>query len=208
MKPGIKILLLMSLSALLVGGCQPRGDMLFEDDFSDPESGWEVFDNQSIQSQYKEGAYQIKISPSQKEHWTLAPGSFGDVDVEVNAYHSAGSDDNKYGIICKYVDVNRFYALVISSDGSYMVEKRTKQGYERLSGMFYQLSPEINTGSATNKIRAVCGDGFLELYVNGELINRVEDDTYSEGQVGLIAGNFTAMNLQIDFDDYTVRQIP
>ena len=126
--------------------------------------------------------------------------------VEVNTSKISGSDDNNFGIICKYVDTDRFYMLLISSDGYYAIQKMTIDGYERLNGEFYEESSAINLGNSKNTLKAECVGGKLALYVNGTLVDEVYDYEYTSGDVGLLAGTFSEANVEILFDDFTVSK--
>ena len=46
------------------GGSAPAGDsnILFQDDFSDPESGWDRFSDDSGLTDYVDGAYRITVN--------------------------------------------------------------------------------------------------------------------------------------------------
>lgn len=201
------LLIMLSLALPLVG-CQPKGEELYRDDFSNPDTGWEETDSANITRGYKEGSYQFEIRTAQTDDWVLANQDFKNVSVEADLTRTRGLDDNNYGVVCKYSSPISFYAFVISSDGSYMIEKRTKQGFARLSGTQFEISDRIKTGGKLNHIKAVCGDGFLELYVNGKFVDRAEDDALTSGDVGLFAGTYADSLLKVSFDNFVVRSIP
>jgi len=138
--------------------------------------------------------------------WATPSQDFGDVIVEVNTTKIGGPDDNNFGIICKYVDVDHFYLLMISSDGYYAIQKNTIDGYELLNGEFYEESSAINLGNSENTLKAECVGGRLALYVNGTLVGEVYDYDYTSGDVGLLAGSFSEANVEILFDDFVVSK--
>jgi len=62
----------------------------------------------------------------------------------------------------------------------------------------------INQGSRSNNIRADCVGNSLSLYVNGTMLVRVTDDTFSSGHVGLGAGALDKPGTDIRFTDFAV----
>jgi hypothetical protein len=78
-----------------------------------------------------------------------------------------------------------FYLFSISQDGSYMVEiGGITNGKILLSG----LSSAINTGQKqTNKIAVVANGATLTFFANEQQIGQVQDGSYAEGMIGLIA---------------------
>ena len=57
----------------------------------------------SYKTAYNNGAYQIMVNKTLSDAWSN-PGSFNftDVRVEVDATKNGGSDNNDFGIICRY----------------------------------------------------------------------------------------------------------
>jgi hypothetical protein len=47
-------------------------------------------------------------------------------------------------------------------------------------------------------------DTYLALYVNGQFIADASDDTYTTGQVGLLAAAAGRVGLEVSFDNLTV----
>jgi hypothetical protein len=177
------------------------GDLIFEDDFSDPESGWDRVETDQSLTDYHQGAYRIRVDEPQIDTWANPGRVFNDVRLAVRAIKAGGPDDNDFGVICRYRDAENFYAFLISSDGFYAIQKfedgeRTSLGFE---GM--RPSPFIHQGAAENEILAECIGDRLGLWVNGVLLLEVHDSTFSAGDVGLIAGTFDESGVDIHFDD-------
>jgi len=201
----ILVLLLISTLACSIGGGKSL-DILFEDDFSDTDSGWDRHSDDVGSTDYYDDGYRILVYETDYDMWATPSQDFDDVIVEVNTTKIGGPDDNNFGIICKYVDVDHFYLLMISSDGYYAIQKNTIDGYELLSGEFYEESSAINLGNSKNTLKAECVGGKLALYVNGTLVDEVYDYDYTSGDVGLLAGSFSEANVEILFDDFVVSK--
>ncbi len=187
------------------------GTLVFSDDFSSANSGWDRYSDSNGGTDYADGGYLISILTDFYLFWANPGRDFDDVIVEVSASKVGGTsgvdidDDNNYGIICRHRDVDNFYVLVISSDGYYGIRKRVNGGdidFIGLDGMGYD--EVINQGNATNTIRGECIGNTLRLIVNGYLLLEVEDDDIRSGDVGLMGGTFNATRTDILFDDFRV----
>lgn len=183
-----------------------QGQLLF-DDFSDPSSGWDRIDTGDYYTDYYSGTYRIVVYSAMSDSWANPDSNiFNDVSVEVEATKNAGSNDNDYGVICRYQNMNQFYYGVISSDGYYAITKVTSSSSTRLGGEEMQFSNYIHQGAATNDIRFDCTGDLLSLYVNGQLIDQQSDSEYTSGNVGLIAGTYDTPGTDILYDNFSVRQ--
>lgn len=184
----------------------PAGEILFEDHFEDPESGWDRVHTDSRSADYQDGIYRIWFDETNDDAWATSGHDFGDVRIRVIATKAGGPDDNDFGVVCRYQDDANFYALLITSDGYYGIMKM-KDGERIMVGQEeneYLASSTILLGPATNEIVAECVGDHLALYVNGELVADVRDGAFATGDVGLIAGTFEEVGVEIHFDDFFV----
>ncbi len=179
---------------------------LFSDDFSNPASGWPTKTTDSGSMGYHEGRYRIEINRDNYLLWALSGHIFSDVRVEAYAAMVAGGEENTFGLICRFVDPENFYALVITSDGKYAIRKRFEGGsLDVVSGDGYQASEAIFTGQAPNHIEAQCVGDTIKLLVNGQLLAAVVDNDLPSGDAGVIAGTFEANTTEVEFDDFIVE---
>lgn len=190
----------------------PRGitaapGLLFSDDFSDTGSGWDRVDEADYLTDYYQDAYRITINSDQSDSWANPDDNvFGDVIVEVDATKNAGPDDNDFGIICRYQGMDQFYYAVISSDGYFGITKVTPDSSLLLGRDSLEFSDAINQGVTDNHIRLECTGNQLTLSVNGTQIDQQNDDEYTSGNVGLIAGTYETPGTDILFDNFIVFQ--
>jgi hypothetical protein len=179
--------------------------VLFQDDFSDPDSGWDrVNDGEGINDYYN-GGYRILVNTPNWYFWSNPGKSFTDVIIEVDAQKIAGPEENDMGIICRYQDLDNFYFFTIASDGYYGISK-FKDGSEYMIGMDELKFNDkiINLGDSTNRIRVECIGDNLTLYANGKILADVQDSDFGTGDVGLIAGTYDAPGADVLFDNYIV----
>jgi hypothetical protein len=208
-------LLTLALSALacsvpqlgeIVGTSAPAlpNNVLFQDDFSDPSSGWDSVTAAEGITDYADGVYRIFVNTINSDVWANPGLEFSDVRVEVDASKAGGDDDNDFGLICRYLDPENFYFLIVSSDGYYGIGK-VAGGQQELIGSESMLPSElILQGGATNRLRADCLGSKLSLYVNDQFLTQVEDADFTSGDVGLIAGSIASPGVDIHFDNFRV----
>jgi hypothetical protein len=219
MKPRILLaltaLILASLACSLVSSGDNSSDnpapqlpsnVLFQDDFADPTSGWDRVTNENGTTDYADGAYRIFVNATGSDVWANPGLDFKDVRVEVDAAKAGGDNDNDFGVICRYQGPGNYYFFIISSDGYYGIGK-VSDGQQKLIGM-ESLPPSevIRQGEATNHLRADCIGSKLSLYVNDQFLAQSEDSEFASGDVGLLAGTLGTPGTDIHFDNFVVSK--
>ncbi len=180
------------------------GEVLFSDDFSDPNSGWDRFSNEDGITDYSNGAYLMGIYQDTYYFWATPYLNFGDKIVKVETQKISGENDMQYGIICQHMNDDNWYALVISGDGYAAIRKRFLGGELEFIADWVQV-PAINTGNAANTLQAECIGGRLTLFVNGEFAIEAYDYDMLNGDVGLMTGTFDQSETEVLFDNFTVQ---
>lgn len=182
---------------------EQRNRVLFQDDFSSTRSGWdrEVYEFGS--TDYGDDVYRIELTAPEYTAWANPSEDFTDVVIEVDTYKASGGDDNGFGVLCRYEDVENFYMFEISSDGYAWIGKLFDGEFEDLEVI---ESNEIEIGKATNSLRVECVGNRLSLFINGSLEIEVFDSDLTEGDVGLIAETFTSDTTEILFDNFVVTR--
>ncbi len=188
----------------------PADNILFQDDFSDSNSGWDRADWDSGITDYNSGSYQMLVKVPSYDIWAN-PGQYfdGDVRVEVDATKVAGETDDDYGLICRYSgepSSPNYYYFIISSDGFAVIGKVTAGESAYISDEKMQPSDAIIQGAATNKLRADCIGSTLTFYVNGQEAVTASDADFTSGDVGFIAGTFDIPSAEFSFDNLVVTR--
>jgi len=185
----------------------PKAEVLFDDDFSDSNSGWDDIQDEEGITGYRDGGYRILINKTDWYFWSTPGKNFSDVVIEVVATKTSGPDNNEFGIVCRYTDENNFYIFSISSDGYYGISKFVNGDQSGVGMDDMQFNDKvIKLGTATNKLRATCNSDNLKLEVNGEVLADVKDANLTSGDVGLIASTFDEVGVNILFDDFVVTK--
>ncbi len=204
-------LIVLGMLLLLACGCAGSDDqgLLFQDDFDNPRSGWGADQREEYGRGYDEADYFIELYEPNWFTWAYPGEQFEDVSVEAEARLSSGSRESHFGVLCRCVDLDNFYYFAISADGYYAIFRRVDGGdLEILTGDGNGMAPSlaIRTGEQANHILAVCQGDELSLYVNGELLETVTDDTHAQGDVGIGAGSGLEVDVRVQFDDFVVTR--
>jgi len=209
----LPILLILFLMSLACSGPEvlsqtqdtPRpGAVLFQDDFSNPKSGWGTLEEGASRVQYQDGGLRILVGEAQYDYWSTPGEKYLDTRVTVEAARMSGSDNNDFGILCRYKDPDNFYALLVSSDGYAGILKVKEGEYNLISGEHMDYFEAIQKGSALNRLEAKCAGSKLVLSANGEQLLAVDDFDFMYGEVGVIAGSYDESGVDIFFDNFIV----
>lgn len=185
----------------------PPSDILFEDDFNSPNSGWEVGDYDDGSVGYGDGYYFVISRQQGKAMWGLGYQDFTDLVIEVDATQVSGpaNNNNGYGVKCRVQPVGTGgdgYAFLISGDGYYSIHVVSGGHYESL--VDWTPTDAVRQGNATNHLRAICDGSHLALFVNGQLVGETEDTTYTSGDISLIAVTLEPEATEVRFDNLVV----
>lgn len=206
------------LAAVGLGACKtatpmPRyadPDVIFKDDFSNPESGWDVYTGAEGSTQYVDGWYVISVDLIKGDLWGRPGLDVADGVVEADTQYGAGPANNEYGLICRYTrsgDKSNFYFFFISSDGYYVSGKVIEDVPTYLAPADFQASTDIQLEpTAINHLAATCAGSKMSFAINGVAVSEFEDAELKRGDVGLLAGSFDDPGVQIRFDNLVVRK--
>jgi hypothetical protein len=205
------ILSTILLGCILSSGCstpslpQESGALLFQDDFSSLNSGWDRYRSETYVADYDQEVYRIEVYQADHEAWAVPGLNFSDVIIEVVATKAHGPENNIFGILCRYRDPQNFYFFVISSDGFAGIGHYEDGERRLLSGDSMLPFAEISPGSAINQIHVECVGNQLRMAVNGSEFYKVRTEELEAGDVGLIAGSYEEGGIAVIFDDFSVR---
>jgi hypothetical protein len=181
------------------------GETLFYDDFSDRVTGWDRFISAEGTMDYDGGGYRFLVNALQTNFWSTPGKDYSDVRLEVDVAKISGPDENRFGLLCRFVE-NNYYFFMLSSDGYYTIGKYIGGNAILLGQAEMQSSDSIYQGLAVNHLRADCIGDSLTLYVNGVQVSTTQDTDLSRGDIGLLAGTFAEPGVDIIFDNFVVMQ--
>ena len=187
--------------------CDSSG-RLFSDDFVEGQNcGWVEFSRNGVVVERVDESLQISTNQPGQFGWSNPGQNFADVVITAQTRQISGSDDNAYGVICRYQGEGNYYVFLISGDGHYAIGKYQTGSPQIIyltenQGFIY--SDVINQGASTNEIRAACIGNELSLNVNGIPLVTLTDPTFVTGDVGVGAATFQPSTAVVQFDNFVV----
>lgn len=184
-----------------------NSDLLYQDDFSPENVGrWQIEGDELGSIEVNNGQLVIDVAaPNTLQYSTLNEPQFADFDLEISGMLLDGSDESTYGILLRMQGPTEFYRFEIMGDGHYMVERLNDDGSWTRFVDDWQISEAIQVGlNANNRIRVVADGPAMAFYVNGELLQEIEDTTYISGNIALDAGTYGHPKTRVAFDDLLV----
>lgn len=176
--------------------------VLFEDDFS--RQSWYVESTDFYEFEYVDGRYRIESKTTSSGYWSVRTQSLQDVILQVDAERESGDADGYFGLVCRHLDSDNYYALVIGGEGFYGIALMSDGALEFLdegqdtSGAIYR--------NETNRLQADCIGNRLALYANGQKLLEVQDNSLDEGEAGVIAGTRAGDEFSALFDQFVIYQ--
>ncbi|MCA9901116.1 MAG: hypothetical protein H6654_15785 [Ardenticatenaceae bacterium] len=208
MSKKIAILLLLGTALTLLVACggpsqeyQPDEQLLTES-FDDPNA-WETYQSGSVDFSVNDGVYRVQTG-DEGYIWGLNDQQHEDVIIEVTSTQNSAHENNAYGVMCR-ADISNNgdgYYFLISGDGYYTISKGEGDNVNQL--VEWTSSSTINTGQASNTIRAVCAGNYLALYVNDKFLAETTDSDYKSGFAGFAATAFEGGDTDVSFDNLTI----
>jgi len=162
----------------------PSGkQLLYEDDYNDPSSGWIVESTEDHEVYYENGEYHGLVKRSQWAGWSCNrnAGIFTDFIYEFDARLIGGAEGSDYGSVFRYRDDDSFYCFLVG-DGYYSVWAVLNGKWTELQ--YWTKSAFIKKGNSTNHLKVVCKGPQIQTYVNGHHLTTVTDGSFADGYVG------------------------
>lgn len=174
----------------------------------DQQDAWEEYSNlNGVELGVENGVYRA-YTMNEGYVWGLNEQQHNDVVLEVEvtplSIHPA---ENGFGIMCRADTSNNGdgYYFMINGSGYYSI--MMGQGDGMVTLVDWQQSNVINQDIDRNVIRAVCVDNYLALYVNGQLLVDITDNTYAEGYAGLSVAASGNVDADIAFDNLALYEV-
>jgi hypothetical protein len=182
-------------------------DLLYQDDFSAGNAGrWQTEGDELGSAEVNNEQLVIDVAaPNTLQYSTLEEPQFADFDLEISGVLLDGSDDSTYGVLLRMQSPTEFYRFEIMGDGHYIVERLNNDGTWTRFVDDWQSSEAIQVGlNANNRLRVIADGPAMAFYVNGELLQEIEDSTYLAGNIALDAGTYGHPKTRVAFDDLMI----
>jgi hypothetical protein len=178
------------------------------DSFDNNENGWPVdpVDDELIKGTFtiEDGKYLAKIQAKSSLIEWLEPNmrSVKSLYASVSVFQTGGAEEADYGLVFRESSGN-FYYFGISVSAKAYILLMYNNGWSTL------IKPvranEINPDQP-NELAVLADGSFLSLFINGEFMDRYDDETLVRGTVGVAMTLYNAGDqLEMEFDDFKVR---
>ena len=189
------------------------GKVLFQDDFSDDQSGWGTASDANKLVKYTNNTLEVKVFKAlDMVYSNQSDTDYQDVHIEVTADPNASDKNSYFGILCdQQVTGEAFYYVAVTPAGQYVIAKAAvaKDDVYLTGGGDWKTSKLIPANASSYTVGMDCGsDGTLALYVNGKQIDSVSDTTYTKGHIGLFAATYKKENsTDVNFSNYVATSL-
>jgi serine/threonine protein kinase/subtilisin-like proprotein convertase family protein len=191
-------------------------EVVFSDDFSLTDSGWDVFDESGTFGTYRDGIYVIGVQTGFQVAWVLNTSTpelseLTDVRVEATT-RFRGTTDALAGVICRGTPDDRHYYFMIQGDGTFYIGENGPEFPQGFNILKTGFTPAIVRSEAPNHVAGECVGGSegvtLRMFVNGVAVDTVIDgvDPIPAGAIGLRAESRGQASAEVEFDDLLVTR--
>jgi hypothetical protein len=185
-------------------------NILLEDDFSSTRWGTGTDADSSIE--YVNEALQMVVF---KQNWfvwsTPNDQDYENIHMEVTVLNNNTDPTTAFGIMChQQVIDDSFYYFAITPAGQYAIAKADTGANDLFltNDDEWEYSDVITVNADSYRIGVDCSNNTLKLYVDGQLVDSVTDDSYNNGGVALFTwSGENATNTNVSFDDFLMLEL-
>ncbi len=184
--------------------------IIFEDDFSNFQSGWFTGVDSYGEGKYVDGEYMLAVAgdnDSVVARSNEAIGPLSDFALDVDVRLQSGPPDTWYGIGFRQQDTNNSYDFFIRNEQG--ADKASFALFKQENGNWATLkewtpSSDLNRGTAVNHLRISCKGSRIDVFANESRILSVEDSTYTTGEIVLEARKDAGSSARVYYDNIVI----
>ena len=176
--------------------------LLFQDDFSDPKSGWSIQEWESGSVGYREGVY---VVTSVQDTWlTIGENerSLLDVIIEVDAtlVSEPPGGHQYHGVGCRVRGLESDgYWFLVRSPGLYAIYSFEAGDVRTI--VDWTVSDVVRPEGQTNRMTIECVGSTLSLSMNGQSLATATDSSHTLGHIALLALTDGDEPTEVHFDN-------
>lgn len=189
---------------------EPTGDpgILFQDDFSEAESGWPVIPGgPTIASYQAPTVYRLEVREPETLFQAARAGAFADFSVQADMFVSqAGSAGEwRHGLTFRQITPDNYYAFFVNPRaGTWQVLKRVLGQWTPLAeGSSAAIESDLQ---AVNTFRVDAQGPNLTFSLNAEPLVAVVDSEFAAGDLGFVVETLDQALVAVDADSIVVRR--
>ncbi len=173
------------------------------DDFSNPNSGWPIDEDNYVVFNYVDGEY--RIVAKQANMWAAVRKDSKSNNFQTGVdVRSVSSTYGTYGLMFNIAeDWSHFYSFEIDRDGYFGIWRYSDAAGWKL--LYVNHSPYINTGNFVNQLGVRRDGALIEVFANNHKLAAISDGSFiGQHDVGMIATTFNESYLDVRFDNYYI----
>ena len=173
--------------------------LAYQDDFSDPNSGWDDTSDRYTSKQYGNAKYYIEVTTSNLTAWGLANRDVANFRLEVEATQESGSSNSDYGVLFRFEDHENYYRFDISGEGYFLLSKFYQGEWSTLVPL--TASSALRLGQSTNKLMVEAIGEQIRVFANGVQLAEAKDSSLPHGNFGFFANTLSDPSLTVSYDN-------
>lgn len=162
-------------------------DILYFEDFSNPNDDWPISDDPGSARRYLRGQYLITAKENEYIHWGLAGEDISNGVLNVDVRMVSGDKEDAYAaVIWRDITKNSddsYYMLGFNDDGCFQVDKSLQGTWVSL--IQFSCSPAFNAPGNSNKVTIAYNNDVSEIFINEEYVGSITDTSLRSGDIGL-----------------------
>ena len=191
----------------------PAG-LLYQDDFSNPESGWPIVDVDNYRFGYHPpDFYHVEAKSPHATLPVFRGMNFGDVSVETTAlvdHTTTETGDYRYGLALRRSG-GQYYAFTVSPrKKSWQITKHSPTGVKVLTegtlDLLQGFAPKGVTPDKKDDLRVEAVGANFAFFVNGRNVAHVSDAEYASGDVGFIVETVDEPLVHVHYDSLVISK--
>lgn len=170
--------------------------------FSDGDGPFPTFTEESGSGAYVDDVYRLATFPADSTtNAGYGPDDYGPVSDTEAWFDSRGAPgDAGFGVVCRMQDDGTsYYKMGVGNDGTYAIGVVVENESTILTGDGQWVGSDLLDATRRDFIvRGVCDGDRISLYLGGDLVDSVTDDTLTSGSVGAFVETFDEPNASVD----------
>ncbi len=188
-----------------------QAEIVIDDRFNDPKSGWPDFNAASDKdvgfAVYANGKYQMTPVKNRAYGLIKAPrrASSGNIRMTSAFFMYAGLGAGGAGLVCRMQDLDNFYAFIVVGSGQWRIA-RVQRG-ETTVLRDGSVGKQVMAGAVDAQMTAECSGDQLTLSLGRSRVGQVRDAVFADGDAGLFVAGEQAAGTSVSFDDFKLESL-
>ncbi|MCC6191132.1 MAG: hypothetical protein IT318_19090, partial [Anaerolineales bacterium] len=180
--------------------------ILYEDDFSDDDSGWPLIQAENGLASYQSpDVYRLEMRAPGSLLQAARSGAFANFSLEASLAATGGAGEWRHGVTFRQIGPDNYYAFFVNPRAqSWQIAKREVGAWSLLAEGSSGAIPADPQPAATLRIDA--SGPSLTFSINGEGLVTVSDASLAAGDVGFVVETLTEGSVQLDVDSLVIRR--